>query len=494
MTRKIDKHAKNKSSQHYEALINTANGIIWEVNARNFQFVFVSKQAEDIFGYPVHQWISEPTFWKDHIHPDDREAAIAYCIKCTQEKRAHQFEYRMMAANGKTIWVEDRVSVIVENNIPVLLRGIMIDITQRKEAARTLAENEQRYRNFFEQNLAGVYQTTTSGLILNCNEAFAKMLRYDSARELMQKNAYEFYFSHNQRNEFIKKLRERKKLYNFEIVFKCKDGTALYVIQNVSLHTDTDTGEEYCDGVIIDISERKLAEETAAWQKTQNLKEITEAVITAEENQRSEIGRELHDNVAQLLGTSLLYINIAKTDEKDREIHLNSSSSFTLSAIEEIRKLSKTLITPLIKEMGLTESIKDMIEDIMLVHPIKISFITNDFHEEKLNEKYKLNLFRIVQEQLNNTIKHAKASEVEIIFKETNDHLFISISDDGMGFDASKRQKGVGLSNIDSRTKLYNGVISISSAPGKGCSLSIDFLKSDLILNLFMNIPTAATA
>lgn len=478
------KNSKSKSAQHYEALINTANGIIWEVDARTFQFVFVSKQAEDLFGYSVQQWISEPAFWKDHIHPNDREAAMAYCIRCTNEKRAHQFEYRMIASNGNTIWVEDRVSVIVENNVPVLLRGIMIDITQRKEAARTLAENEQRYRNFFEQNLAGVYQTTTSGLILNCNEAFAKMLKYNSARELMQKNAYEFYFSDNYRDEFINQLRERKKLYNFEIVLKCKDASALHVIQNVSLRTDADTGEEYCEGVIIDISERKLAEETAVWEKTQKLKEITEAVITAEENLRSEIGRELHDNVAQLLGTTLLYINMAKTDETNGEGILNSSSTYTMSAIEEIRKLSKTLITPLIKEIGYTESINDMIEDIMLVHPVKIFFTTKDFQEEKLNEKFKLNLFRIVQEQINNTLKHAKAGVIEIKVEEMNDHLWVSISDDGVGFDTSKRKKGVGLSNIDSRTKLYNGVININSAPAEGCSLSLDFKKSDLILNL----------
>src|SRR5205085_1978206 len=108
-------------------------------------------------------------------------------------------------------------------------------------------------------------------------------------------------------------------------------------------------------------------------------------------------------------------------------------SAYILKAIEEIRKLSKTLITPHIKEIGLKDTIEDLVDGIMLVHPVKIKFETDGLSDDNLNEKFKLNLFRIVQEQLNNTLKHAKASLITISIKLSTDKLFLSISDDGVG-------------------------------------------------------------
>ena len=210
--------------------------------------------------------------------------------------------------------------------------------------------------------------------------------------------------------------------------------------------------------------------------------EITEIIISAQESERSQIGRELHDNVTQLLGASRLYIDIRK-DTENRESYLQSSSTYILNAIDEIRKLSKTLITPLINEIGLVESIKDSIEDIMRVHPVKIVFNTLNFDEKNLNEKFKLNLFRIVQEQINNTLKHAKATIMHIDFSQFSDNISISISDNGIGFDPSISRKGIGINNVISRAELYKGEVAIDSAPNKGVTLTITFKKIDLLIN-----------
>jgi signal transduction histidine kinase len=119
----------------------------------------------------------------------------------------------------------------------------------------------------------------------------------------------------------------------------------------------------------------------------------------------------------------------------------------------------------------------------MLVHPVKIIFNSGDFSNDIFNEKFKLNIFRIVQEQLNNTLKHAHAGLIKITIGQTNDKLCLYISDDGVGFDTTTRKKGVGLSNILSRAELYKGDVKLISEPGKGCSLSITFIKSELLLN-----------
>jgi PAS domain S-box-containing protein len=138
--------AIRQSQKQYHDLVNTIDGIVWEGDAETVRFTFVSQQAERILGYPVQRWIDEPDFWRDHIYPEDREWAVAFCVQATKEKKPHQFEYRMIAADGRLVWLRDIVTVIVENNLPAKLRGVMIDITPRKAAEEQSQQNLERIR------------------------------------------------------------------------------------------------------------------------------------------------------------------------------------------------------------------------------------------------------------------------------------------------------------------------------------------------------------
>lgn len=138
--RKRAEEALQLSHKRYEQLVNSIDGIVWEADAETFHFHFVSKQAERLLGYPVEEWVSQPTFWKDHIHPEDVTWAIEYCTQATKELRAHEFEYRMIAADGRIVWLRDNVVVIPKEGKPHLLRGIMVDITRHKRTERILAD------------------------------------------------------------------------------------------------------------------------------------------------------------------------------------------------------------------------------------------------------------------------------------------------------------------------------------------------------------------
>ena len=135
-----------QGEKQFHELVDTIDGIVWEGDARTFQFVFVSQQAERILGYPARQWIEEPSFWKDHIFPADRGWVLALCAQATEAKKPHQFEYRMIAADGRIVWFSDIVTVIVDNDLPVKLRGVMIDITRRKAAEEKSQQNLERIR------------------------------------------------------------------------------------------------------------------------------------------------------------------------------------------------------------------------------------------------------------------------------------------------------------------------------------------------------------
>ncbi|HEO64963.1 MAG TPA: ammonium transporter, partial [Spirochaetes bacterium] len=105
--RKEGEKRLRESQEHYASLVDSIHGIVWEANAETFQFTFVSRFAERLLGYPVRQWCDEPSFWKDHIHPDDREWVVQFCVSATADKKAHIFEYRMIARDGRTVWLKD---------------------------------------------------------------------------------------------------------------------------------------------------------------------------------------------------------------------------------------------------------------------------------------------------------------------------------------------------------------------------------------------------
>ncbi|MGZ5136089.1 MAG: sensor histidine kinase, partial [Flavitalea sp.] len=212
---------------------------------------------------------------------------------------------------------------------------------------------------------------------------------------------------------------------------------------------------------------KKLFDERQSKQK-----EITEAVLTAQENERSDIGKELHDNLNQILGATKLYIEMAKTDEENRVLYLDKSSGYIVNVIEEIRKIAKTMTIPGMA-MGLFDCIKILLDDLSIIHPIKFMFHGNGISEEELSQKLQLNIFRIIQEQVNNILNHSKASNAIIDLRKKGNEIVLVISDNGVGCDPSEKSKGVGIRNIMSRSELFSGKVTIASTLGEGYELKV---------------------
>ncbi|HMH03373.1 MAG TPA: PAS domain S-box protein [Candidatus Udaeobacter sp.] len=153
------------SNDRFRNLVNTVGGVVWEADAETFKFSFVSDEAERILGFPVEQWLGEPAFWRDHLHPDDRDWAVKFCLNATAQKQDHDFEYRMVAADGRTIWLRDLVTVIVENGRPSKLRGVMVNITKRKLAEEQLAKAEERLRSVIGNTPVILFALDPSGVL-----------------------------------------------------------------------------------------------------------------------------------------------------------------------------------------------------------------------------------------------------------------------------------------------------------------------------------------
>src|SRR6266404_862817 len=133
---------RKRSMREHEGLINSVDGIVWQADLPSLRFTFVSEQTERLLGYPARSWLEDPRFWQDHIHPEDRARAISLCTGLTVEERYKHFEYRMLAADGRVVWLRDIVSLRIEKGEAPQISGIVVDITQRKRAEAVGSESE----------------------------------------------------------------------------------------------------------------------------------------------------------------------------------------------------------------------------------------------------------------------------------------------------------------------------------------------------------------
>lgn len=226
-------------------------------------------------------------------------------------------------------------------------------------------------------------------------------------------------------------------------------------------------------GSTTDVTDRKKLEKELASQQLNQQKLITETTIQAQEKERNEIGKELHDNINQILATVKIYLGLVKNNKGETSELLDKSYEFINEAIEEIRKLSKSLVSPSLGNITLRQAIEDLVHEVNMTNEITMDLIYGVDPAIKIDDKKELMIYRIVQEQINNILKHSHATKADIEFKSGAANLLLTISDNGIGFDKKERSKGIGLQNISSRVEFYSGKINIISAPGIGCKFEI---------------------
>ena len=250
-----------------------------------------------------------------------------------------------------------------------------------------------------------------------------------------------------------------------------KNGAIIYV--EPSITEILYNGKEAFLISINDVTETLNMQEQLLQTRVKQQKEISRAVMEAQEKYREWIGRELHDNVNQLLVASNMYLKNVKHKKNNTDEYVTKSIDIINEAIGEIRKLSWSLVPPTLNDIGLKDSIQNLLHYLPLEN--KSVECAIDIDESQLPEGIKINIYRIIQEQVNNIIKHSQASKIKIILKQIGHTISLDISDNGIGFDTKQKVDGIGFNNIIRRTEVYDGKVAITSSPGKGCTIAIKF-------------------
>jgi PAS domain S-box-containing protein len=272
-----------------------------------------------------------------------------------------------------------------------------------------------------------------------------------------------------------KLLKGKENAWWGEYLFRCKNGSYKLVLEKLYVVRD-ESGRHYrIVGTMQDLTKIKEIEKKGEDEKIRQQREMTKAIMKAEEEERKEISDELNENINQVLATINLNIEQVKreADNYGKMEWLNNAQHLLRQSIENIRSISKQLTPASLPFFGLLPSIEEFLQATQKRTRIKFHLRADPSIEKKINKEKKLLFYRIIQLQVKNIRTHSNATNAYILMQPADYKIKLSVKDNGAGFDAAKLKFGYGFSRILRLTEAYNGSFSVKSRPGKGCVLEV---------------------
>jgi signal transduction histidine kinase len=235
-------------------------------------------------------------------------------------------------------------------------------------------------------------------------------------------------------------------------------------------------GKQQAGAVVmhLDISELRKLEKERMESKIAEQKNITQAMILGQEKERNAIGRELHDNMNQILAGVNLLLGMLKTRPERLAQYLPLCIDNINLAITENRKIAHELVSPNQVSESLISQIERLCTNMLQNAGLETTIDAEDFDERMIKDDQKLAIYRVVQEQCSNIVKYAQAGNVEFRLSTIESTLALLIKDDGQGMKPGKKSDGIGLQNMMSRISVLNGKLNIDSKPGKGFTVEVE--------------------
>ena len=461
-----------EEKKKFELISNKSADIIFLIN-NNGIIEYVSSSVKRILGRDELS-VTGTSFY-DLVDDSSSLRTINFTTKENKSNRVLSF--RMKEHSGDSRWVEAVYSKFTEDELggeKILIH--VRDINEQYVAQNMLIENEARYRRLFSNMNLGIVEVDTEEKILYVNRSFERISGFEE-HELIGQIASKV-FIRDSKSQTINSQENRNRILGkeglYEINVTKKNGTnATWVISGAPTF-DMRGKVRGSIGIHWDVTEIRALENKVLVESVNKEKELMEAKLQAEEEQREMIGRDLHDGVGQMLAYLSLYFNVLKEKSAINSEDVDKAQTTLKSTIDEVRRLSRNLAPPAIKDLGFREAVIELINSYGIIPKPKFQLtIYKGKDPEQLLHEHKLMLFRVIQELSSNTFKHAKAENVIIKINYSREYLEMLYKDDGIGFDINHSKKGVGIKSIFSRLEFYGGKINFITQPGKGTEVII---------------------
>ena len=462
--RKRAEEAIKESELRFRLLADSTPALIW-MSGPDMLFTYFNKPWLDFTGRSAESELGNG--WTEGVQIEDLPRCMDTYVRAFDRREEFRMEYRLRRRDGEYRWVMDLgVPRYDQARSFVGYIGIAIDVTEQKRAD----EARSRYEAIVESSDDAIAGVDVHGTVTNWNKGAERLYGF-SAMEAIGRHVS--FVSPKDRleegREIFSKVMRGEPVRHYETLRRRKDGTCVDVSLTVSPIIDAEGRVVGASGIARDITERKRAEEA--------LKGLSGQLIKAQEEERSRIAREIHDDYQQRL--AMLSIDLETLAQRLRKDSETSSQLYGLwnRAGElglDLHCLSHRLHSSTLDSLGIAAALRSLCSEFHDYHSIAVVFWEHNVPRD-IPREVALCLFRIAQEALQNVRKHSSAESAEVRLEGLEHRIHLSVSDKGSGFDptAAFGEGGIGIRSMEERVRLVGGQIAIRSRPMGGTEVDV---------------------
>jgi PAS domain S-box-containing protein len=428
---------------------------------------------QTMFGIPSDTYEGTPEdFLNRQLYPEDRVRVVEEAKNAMENKMPYASEHRILGPDGTVRWVAVKGKFFYSaKGEPERMVGMKVDITERKLMEVALRESEERLRLAAQAGKMYAFEWDTSTDVITRSEEITHIPGLVGAPARLTKKELLAEVHPEDRARFVNSIAEvtveRPKCHASFRVLR-SDGSVLWLERTGHAFFDKQGNMVRMIGMVADITERKLAEEA--------LSTVSQKLIEAQEQERSRLARELHDDVNQRLALICLNLQRLKQDLPSSEGRLSGRIrevwQSATDVADDIQHLSHQLHSPKLEILGLASAAAGFCRELSDQKAVEIEFHSENVQRE-LPQEVSLPLFRVLQEALQNAIKHSGSKRIRVLLKQEGSEVELAVNDAGVGFEVEEaiKGKGLGLISMIERLKMARGRLSIDSAPQHGTTL-----------------------
>jgi PAS domain S-box-containing protein len=461
---------RRETEEHFRYLADTVPVMIWTSGVDGGSS-YNNKRWMEFTGQSREQTLGKG--WADAIHPEDRQRAVETNKRAFDRREPYQREYRLRRHDGEYRWVlGSGVPRFNPDGSFAGYIGSVIDVTELKHASEARQRSEERFRMAAQAGRMFAYEWDAATDVIVRSEGVAQVLGADEGVRTTGQQILTMVPPEDRERLIaaVAQLSPAEPYLRISYRMVRSDGTVIWVERNSRAHFDEQGKMLRLVGMVMDITQRKLAEEA--------LKGMTRKLIEAQEQERSRIARELHDDINQRL--ALLSVEIQQVREvspitygelRSRMDELGKRTS-EISAV--VQSLSHELHSSRLEYLGLVSAMKGFCKEFGDKHKVEIDF-SNEGIPSGIPPEISLCLFRIMQEGLQNALKHSGVKFFEVELHGSPAEIRLTVRDSGVGYEPelAKDTPGLGLMSMRERVRLVKGTISITSKPQSGTEINV---------------------